>query len=105
MSVHELRRLETRKMFDGRGVATVLCSCGVWSRRTDRYVTPLVAGRIARRTHRLHARMAAEGVVTVTDGVAGPEMVIDHEDELSFLREAVQLHRRAVELNRVTLAS
>ena len=88
---HELTMIQER-WANGKGFATVSCRCGRWSRQTGWYVTPLVARRIARRLHKEHARYAALGVLTVTEGLTGPEMVADPDDERSFLRETVRFH-------------
>lgn len=88
---HELSMIQER-WANGKGFATVSCRCGRWSRQTGWYVTPLVARRIARRLHKEHSRFAALGVLTVTEGLTGPEMVADPDDERSFLRETVRFH-------------
>ena len=89
---HELALIQ-EKAANGRGFATVSCRCQRWSRQTEWCVTPLVARRIARRLHKEHARKAAIGVVTVTDGLTGPEMVANPDDERSFLAETARFHR------------
>lgn len=88
---HELTMIQER-WANGKGFATVSCRCGRWSRQTGWYVTPLVARRIARRLHKEHARYAGLGILTVTEGLTGPEMVADPDDERSFLRETVRFH-------------